>query len=246
MVARDAKFYGRNACLALFASRPDDIRRAFVTEEVAHELGDVLRELARRRLPYRIVGDEELAKVAGSQHHEGVCFSARPLPVPDEAALLAPFRAGDRAGCLLYLDGVENPHNVGAILRTAAHFGCVALAGALERVPSPSGATARVAEGGAEHVPLLRWRDPLLSLGALASRFAIVAATQEAEEDLYQAALPRRCVFLLGAEGQGLSREVRDLATMTIAIPGTGAVESLNVSSAAAILLGEHWRRFAR
>src|SRR5690606_37911850 len=121
--------YGRNACLALFARRPDDVRRVFVREDVARKIGEVLRELARRRLPYRIVSDEELAKVAGSQHHEGICFYARPLPAPDEAALLAPFRAGDRAGCLLYLDGVENPHNVGAILRTAAHFGCVALAG---------------------------------------------------------------------------------------------------------------------
>lgn len=246
MAPRDAKFYGRNACLALFARRPDDVRRAFVNEAVAREVGDVLRELARRRLPYRVVGDEELAKVAGSQHHEGICFIARPLPLPDEATIFGRYRAGDRAARMVYLDGVENPHNIGAILRTAAHFGAAALAGSRDRLPNPSGATARVAEGGAEHVPVLRWADPLASLRSLASRFALVATAHDAPKDLYLSDLPKRCVFLMGAEGTGLSAEVRRLATMTVAIPGTGAVESLNVSSAAAILLGEHWRRYAR
>lgn len=244
VAARDAKFYGKNACLALFARRPDDVRRVFVNDDVAREVGDMLRELARRRLPYRVVDNDELAKVAGSHHHEGICIVARPQPPPDEAALLGPYR-GDRAGSLIYLDGVENPHNVGAILRTAAHFGCAALAGSLDRLPTPSGATARVAEGGAEHVPVLRWADPLASLRALRSRFTIVAGTQDARHSLYLSELPRRAVFLLGAEGAGLSREVRALASMTVAIPGTGAVESLNVSNAAALLLGEHWRRFA-
>lgn len=246
MAPRDAKFYGRNACLALFARRPDDVRRVFVSEEVARQIGDVLRELARRRLPYRVVGGEELAKVAGAQHHEGICVLARALPTPDEEAVFSPYRAGDRAGRMIYLDGVENPHNVGAILRTAAHFGCVALAGARDRLPTPTGATARVAEGGAEHVPVLRWSDPLASLRALSSRFTLVATAHDAPDGLYLAELPKRCVFLLGAEGTGLSPTVRALASRTISIRGTGAVESLNVSSAAAILLGEHWRRFGR
>lgn len=222
------------------------MRRVFVNEAVARQIGDVLRELARRRLPYRIVGDEELARVAGSRHHEGVCFIARPPPEPDEAQIFARYRRGERPARMVYLDGVENPHNVGAILRTAAHFGAVALAGSRDRLPKPSGAAARVAEGGAEHVPVLRWVDPLESLRSLASTFALVATAHDAPTDVYRAELPRRCVFLMGAEGTGLSAEVRRLATMAVAIPGTGAVESLNVSNAAAILLGEHWRRYER
>lgn len=239
---RDVKTYGRNACLALFAARPDDVRRAFVNERAARAVGELLSELARRRLPYRVVADDELAKVAGSQHHEGICLVARPRPEPDERAVFA----ARGPACALYLDGVENPHNVGAILRSAAHFGAVALAGARDRLPSPSGATARVAEGGAEHVPVVRFADPIASLRALAERFTLVATAHDARASLFEAGLPERCVLLLGAEGSGLSRPIRALASRTVAIPGTGAVESLNVASAAAVLLAEHHRRFAR
>ena len=199
--------------------------------------------MARRRLPYRVVGDAELMKVAGSQHHEGMCVVVSPRRPLEEAAFFARLPNVAR---MVYLDAVENPHNVGAVLRTAAHFGALALAGSRDRLPTPSGATARVAEGGAEHVPMLRWADPLGSLAALAPRFTLVATAHDASQSLYQADLPERCVFLLGAEGQGLSREVRALAKFAVAIPGTGAVESLNVSVAAAILLAEHYRRFGR
>ena len=242
VTARDVKIYGRNACEALFRARPGDVRRAFVNERTARAMGAMLSELARRRLPYRVVSDEELARVAGSQHHEGVCLVARPRPEPDERAVFA-VRGPARA---VYLDGVENPHNVGAILRTAAHFGVIALAGARDRLPAPAGAVARVAEGGAEHVPVVRFADPLASLRALSKEFALVATAHDARESVFEARLPERCVILLGAEGRGLSAKVRALASMAVAIPGTGAVESLNVASAAAVLLAEHYRRFGR
>lgn len=239
---RDVKIYGLNACLALFEARPADVRRVFVAEKRVPELRELLRELAQRRIPYRISGLEELERVSGSQHHEGLCFYAAPQPEPDEAELFG--RIGGGAARLVYLDGVENPHNVGAIVRTAAHFGCVAVAGPAESMPAPVGATARVAEGGAERVAMLRWADPLASLQRLTSRFTLVATAHDAPEDLFSVRLPERAVFLLGAEGPGLSREVRALAHVTVAIPGTGAVESLNVSAATAVLLAEHFRRF--
>ncbi len=243
MSRRDAKVYGKNACLAVFAQRPADVRRLFVGEKVAREIGDLLSEMAKRRLPYRVVADAELVKVAGSQHHEGICVVVAPRRPPDEAEL---FGRLPNVARMVYLDAVENPHNVGAMLRTAAHFGALALAGSRDRLPTPSGATARVAEGGAEHVPMLRWAEPLDALTALTPRFTLVATAHDASQSLYEADLPPRCVFLLGAEGQGLSREARALANRTVAIPGTGAVESLNVATAAGILLAEHYRRFGR
>jgi TrmH RNA methyltransferase len=93
---------------------------------------------------------------------------------------------------------------------------------------------------------VLRWVDPIASLRALSDSFTLVATAHDAKESLYLCELPKRCVFLMGAEGTGLSAKVRALASTTIAIRGTGAVESLNVSTAAAVLLGEHWRRFGR
>jgi TrmH RNA methyltransferase len=242
MAARDVKIYGKNAALALFSARPDDVRRAFVHERLVPELGDMLRELAKRRVAYRVVSDEELTKVAGAQHHEGVCLVARPQEAPDEAAIQSA-----RRGAILYIDGVENPHNVGAMLRSAAHFGALAIAGAHDRMPAPAGAVARVAEGGAERVPMLRWEDPERSLKELAKRgWALAGTAHDAERSLFGIELPARCVFLMGAEGTGLSPKVRALAQRMIAIPGTGAVESLNVSVACAVLLAEHYRQHAR
>src|SRR5688500_13168847 len=104
---RDVRIYGKNAVLALFDARPDDVRRAFVTERALGDLGPLLRELAKRRIAYRVVGDAELAKVAGAQHHEGVCLVAKPRAAPDDGAILR------REGAIVFVDGVENPHNVG-------------------------------------------------------------------------------------------------------------------------------------
>jgi RNA methyltransferase, TrmH family len=234
--------YGKNACLALFETRPDDVRRAFVTERAVPLASEMLRELAKRRIPYRVVSAEEIAKVAKSEHHEGFCLVVKPRADPDEGSLFAKKRGAARA---IYLDGVDNPHNVGAILRTAAHFGAIAVAGARSRMPRASGALARVAEGAAERVPVLRWDDPIASLRALSGSFELVATAHDAKENLFDAKLAERTIFLFGAEATGLSKEARALAQRTIAIPGTGAVESLNVSAACAVMLAEHYRRFA-
>jgi TrmH RNA methyltransferase len=241
---RDARFYGLHACRALWARRPDDVRRVFVSEALVGELGDVLKALARSRRPYRVVDDEELSRVAGTRHHEGVCFVAAPLPAGDTDAILRTLDADDAPARLLFLDSVDNPHNVGAILRSAAHFGTLAVAGLDDELPEPQGALARVAQGGAEHVPLLRWGRPRKGLRALGQRgVARVATVVEGGEDLYEADLPPRCVFLLGSEATGLGPSARAIADVEVTIGGTGAVESLNVAVAAALLLAEHRRR---
>jgi len=244
MSTRDVKFFGVHACRALSSRRPEAVHRAFVTDRTLPLFGELLKDLARRRRPYRVVDDEELSTVAGSRHHEGVCLVADPLPEPDPARLVEDL-ASRTAARMVFLDGVANPHNVGAVLRTAAHFGAGALVGLADELSQPSGVTARVAEGGAEHVPVMRWRHPKRSLERLAEAgFARVATVVEGGQSLYAAQLPRRCVFLLGAEREGLSDSARRIADLSVTIPGTGAVESLNVSAAAAVLLAEHFRRY--
>mgnify|MGYP000002860178 FL=1 len=242
-MSRDAKFFGVHACEAVFACRPDAIHRAFFTDETAPLFGPLMKLLAARRKPYRVVSDVELGKVAATRHHEGVCVVADPIPDGDSDSVLRRLLAAPSAR-LLFLDGVGNPHNVGAILRTAAHFGRTALAGDADGLPALSGATARVAEGGAEHVPVLRWNHPVRGLDRLAEHgFARVATVVDGGTPLHEAQLPARCAFLLGAEREGLSPEVRRVADVAVTIPGTGDVESLNVNVAAAILLAEHARR---
>ena len=244
-MADDATYYGVNACLALAEARPDAVHRALISERTMSRFGPLLSHLAERRRPYRVLDDEELTKVAGSRHHEGICLVADELESPRAADFLASL--GDGPAQIAFLDGVDNPHNVGAILRTCAHFGALGLAGLDDQLPAAAGATARVAQGAAEVVPMLRWKQPRKALDMLADRgFVRIATVVEGGEDLYSSDLPERCIFMLGAEADGLSASAFEAADMHLRIPGTGAVESLNVASAAAVLLAEHARRFRR
>jgi len=238
---RDHRFYGRKACEALFAARPDAVQRAFFDEGTAGAFGELMRSLAQRRRPYRVVEPAELDKVAGTRHHEGVCLVADPIEPPRADAILEAL--GERPARWVFMDGVSNPHNVGAILRVAAHFGESAVAALPDELPAISGAVARIAEGGAEHVPALRWPDPGRALERLADYgFATVATVVSGGTSLYEIELPRRVVFLLGAEREGVSEAALAAADLTVTIPGTGDVESLNVATAAAVLLAEHAR----
>lgn len=245
MMERDQKVYGLHACMAVWAHRRDAVRRVFLSEEVAALFGDVMREMAASRRPYRVVDEDELQRASGTRHHEGVCFVTDPLPPGDTSAIMDALDASDGPARMLFLDRVDNPHNLGALLRSAAHFGAMAIAGHTDEMPTVQGAVARVAQGGAEVVPTLPWSRPGKGFSALRSRgFAAVATVVRGGEDLYAAELPPRCIFLLGAERDGLGDSALRVADIAVRIPGVGGVESLNVAAAAAILLGEHYRRY--
>ncbi|MCB9596235.1 MAG: rRNA methyltransferase [Sandaracinaceae bacterium] len=242
MPPRDHSFHGQNACRALFEHRPEAIHRVLLSEEAAPRFADLMKALAKRKRPYRVVAPEELEKVAGSRHHEGICIVADPIEQPSAADLLDGL--GDRPGRYVFLDGVRNPHNIGALLRVSAHFGDGAIAALPGELPNVSGSVARIAEGGAEHVPVLQWPDPRRALARLAEHgFVAVAAEISGAPSVFETTLPRRAVFLVGGEHAGLSDSARDVARVAVTIPGTGDVESLNVTVACAILLAEHARR---
>jgi len=146
---------------------------------------------------------------------------------------------------LLWLDGVGNPHNVGALLRTAAHFG-------VDGVISPagfdvSGAAARVAEGAAEVVPFVQARSASDALVALrAHGYSLAATVPHDATALYSTTLPERLVLVFGAEGEGMSEAMIAAADLRLTIPGSGEIESLNVAASVAVVLGEYWRQHAR
>jgi TrmH RNA methyltransferase len=110
-----------------------------------------------------------------------------------------------------------------------------------------SGAAARVAEGGAEFVPMARVDDVPAALQALrAAGFDVVATVPAGAADLYASRLAARSVLVFGAEGEGMSRELIAAATQRLSIPGSGRVESLNIAASAAVLLAEYWRQTRR
>lgn len=234
--------YGLNACLALFAQRPDAVRKVWLLESRIVALKPVLAWCVAKRIGYRVVEEVDLAKLTASQHHEGVCFDvlrADPLALADWLRTQqAPVQLA------LWLDGVSNPHNIGAILRSAAQFGASGLLLADAAATTRSGAAARVAEGGAEAVPPVRIGEPEAAAVALTTAGLVpVVSLVRGGQSLYATALPARMLLVLGAEDTGVSSRWLARPGLRVSIPGSGAVESLNVSAATAVFMAEWWRQ---
>lgn len=239
---REQRLYGLNACLAMFARRPGDLRKVWLLESRIPRLKDVLAYCVKHRIGYTVVDEPDLQKLAASQHHEGVVFGVAPAPELSLSGWLRDLPEGPALA--LWLDGVGNPHNLGAILRSAAHFGVAGLMLPKDSSLALSGAAARVAEGGAEVVPLVRLGRADNSLAQLRSAgFGVAATVVRGGEPLFAADLPPRLLLVMGAEQTGVDPLLADAAAMRLGIPGTGAVESLNVASASTVFLAEWWRR---
>ena len=235
---------GLAAVRARFARDAVSIQRLYFDYATGRKIGMICKALAAAKKIYRCVEPAELEKVAGTVHHGGiVAVVAAPVlraPTTDELRGWAAKRAP-----LLLLDRIGNAHNLGAIARTAAFFG-------VERIVLPQHAEAalpgeaayRVAEGGLEAVTVFRVAELVKFARELAVLgYAVVGAAtrggrperRNGEKDTAR----KPVALVLGNEEHGLAPEVAAVCTRLVTIPGTGAVESLNVSVAAAVLLWE-------
>ena len=239
-------YHGLHACEALFATRPEAIIRVYLTAAVRPRFHRLMAHCSKTRRGYRVVDAENLDRIAGTRHHEGIAILARAIPRWTMAELLAAVESAVITGPFVYLDGVSNPHNLGSILRTAAHFGCSAVLGRAGELPPLSPAAVRVAEGAAELVPVCDLAEPRADLARLREAgFRLVATSSHRGEPLADSGLNRRSVIVLGSEGTGITRMMEGTADRTVCIPGTGAVESLNVAVACGVLLAEACREKA-
>jgi RNA methyltransferase, TrmH family len=229
---------GLPAVSAVFSTAPERVERLFFDQRMKPRVGDFCCELARMRRPYRLVDREELDRIAGSVLHGGVVVLAKPRPVSvlNSVEACAWARGGQP---LLLLDGVGNPHNLGAIARTAAFFGVPRIV--LSDHPGqagPSDASYRVAEGGLEYVELYRGIRFTEMLRHLRREYRVVAAAAERGQPLAALRPSERPVALvLGNEEHGLPRATLEACDVVVTIPGSGFVQSLNVAASAAVLL---------
>jgi TrmH RNA methyltransferase len=238
----EMKVYGRHACMALFRSRPEDIVRAYITQEGVFEFRPIIKYCADKKLAYHVVEKAEIDSITKATHHENIALVVKKKKLPTLKELLS------QKGRLLILalEEVENPHNLGAIMRTAAHYG---VSGIIYQAKVPVALTAaaiRTAEGGAESVPALHLAD-WSEVFDLTKRLGIkVYGTSGHDgQSLFKTEFPERSMVFFGAEGEGLSDRLMKKLQSLICIPGTGQVESLNVSNAATAVLTE-WYRWAK
>ncbi|MFL1463738.1 TrmH family RNA methyltransferase [Roseococcus sp. DSY-14] len=227
---------GVNAVRALFLRRPEAVLALNYVEARRPVAGPLCRYLARHRRPYDEVTPERLARLAGTEHHGGIMALAAPRWAEE---LGAPPPPSLFAGRLLpVLDGIGNPHNLGAIARTACFFGARALLlSGDERQADLSEAAFRTAEGALEHLSVFRAPDLPGTLRRLSGQFTTVAAVAKGGVPPAQVPRGKPIALVLGNEETGPAPEVLAACQGTVTLEGSPLVESLNVAAATAVLL---------
>lgn len=237
---QEMKVYGRHACVSLFQNRPEDIIRAYVTRDGVFEFRDLVRHCVDNKLAYHVVEKEELDKVTRATHHEGIALIVKTKKLPSIKELLTV----DGRSLILALEEVENPHNLGALMRTSAHFGVKGIAYEAKVPVALTASAHRTAEGGAEVVPAIHlenWNEFFEHAKKLG--YKMFATSSHEGESLFKTNFPEKTIIFLGAEGSGLSSKIMKKMDGSLCIPGSGAVESLNVSNAWTAISSEWYRQ---
>ncbi len=224
------RFWGKHAVAAALDNDDRKVVRAWATHEAAKFMN------FPADVPVTFADVADLGRlVPNDAPHQGVVIEVAPLEDMWLADLLA--EAPERA-VLLVLDQVTDPHNVGAMMRSAAAFGAIGIVTQDRHSPIEGGVLAKAASGALERVPWARVVNLARALEEIAEAgFWRIGLAGDAKVDLKDALGPQRVALVLGAEGPGMRHNVRDHCDAVAKLPISEAVESLNVSNAAAIAL---------
>jgi 23S rRNA (guanosine2251-2'-O)-methyltransferase len=237
--------YGLHAVRAVLERRPGDVLRLSVAAARDDARMRGLRELAAARgLKAQQASTESLDAETGGAAHQGVVAEVRPSAPLNENSLLDLLTSPAGPPLVLVLDGVSDPHNLGACLRTADAAGATAVVAPRDRAAGLSPVVRKVAAGAAETMPFAQVTNLARTLRDLKGAGLWIAGTSEdGEQDLYAADLRGPLALVMGSEGRGLRRLTREACDFTFRLPMRGAVASLNVSVAAGIALYEALRQ---
>ncbi|MGX1106550.1 MULTISPECIES: 23S rRNA (guanosine(2251)-2'-O)-methyltransferase RlmB [Bradyrhizobium] len=221
--------YGWHTVSAALANPDRHIRKLYLTENAAKRLAD--ENIATRVAPEIVRPGDIDRRLTPDAVHQGLLAEADPLPSPgiDTLAL---------EGIVLVLDQITDPHNVGAILRSAAAFAVKAIVTTARHSPEATGVLAKSASGALELVPVVTVQNLARALNELNERgFQTVGLDSEGTEDLGKAALQAPLALVLGAEGKGLRQLTRETCRLVARLDMPGEIKSLNVSNACVLAL---------
>lgn len=232
--------FGLHAAEALFAKQLDRVQRLCILQNSDNKKVQALAQIAKtQQIKVEVLSRAELDRLASGENHQGVlvfCHSAKHYSENDLNTLLdkieKPF--------LLVLDGVQDPHNLGACLRSAEAAGVDAVIAPRDKAVGITPVVAKVASGAAEVIPFIQVTNLARTLRELQERgIWIYGAAGEAEQSLFNTKMTGALAIVLGAEGSGLRRLTREHCDVLVKIPMSGTVSSLNVSVATGIFLFE-------
>lgn len=222
---------GRRSCHEICVA--DNIKRATIER---------LEGLAReKRVRIKRLKKEELCRRAGTGSHQGVCASVDPFPYATLEDVLATSLSDERKSFLVILDGITDPQNMGSIIRTAHLLGAHGVIVPKDNSCPITATVVKVSAGATEYLPVARVVNIANTINYLKDKGIWVAATDsDADKSLYDNEFAGyHYAIVLGAEGKGIRRLVRERCDILLNIPMEGKIDSFNVSVAAAIMMGE-------
>src|ERR1700756_934093 len=221
--------YGWHTVTMALQNRQRRIRKLFLTENAARRLAE--ENIETRATPEMVRPSQIDARLGPDAVHQGLLAEADPLPSPDIETL-------EPEGIILVLDQITDPHNVGAILRSAAAFAVKAIVTTARHSPEATGVLAKSASGALELVPLVTVQNLARALTELNDRgFMTVGLDSEGSDDLGKVELQAPLALVLGAEGKGLRQLTRETCRVVARLDMPGEIKSLNVSNAAVLAL---------
>lgn len=235
--------YGIHAVKAVLAKELERFVEAFVLKGRQDDrLMPILNELQMCGVSIQQMTRKTLDDKARGANHQGIMAKVKPAKQLNENDL-DDILAQHSAPLLLVLDGVTDPHNLGACLRNADAAGVAAVIVPKDKSANITATVSKVACGAAETVPLVRVTNLARTMRALQEQDLVCRYGREATHDIYQAKLTGPLAIVMGAEGDGMRRLTRETCDDLIKIPMAGSVSSLNVSVASGVCLFEAVRQ---
>jgi len=238
--------YGINSVREALRGKRRKPLELFIAEEAGSQrLAEVEEEARKKGVPVRRRERKDLDRLAGHHHHQGVLLKLEPFPYVELDDLLTLWRASGCKGFFLVIDGVTDPHNFGALIRSADAVGCHGVIVAKDRSCSVTPVVDKASAGALSHLPLCRVTNLARALDYLKSEDVWVygLAGEEDGVSLYGADLSGDLALIVGSEGEGIRPNVRKRCDLLLSIPMRGGVSSLNASVAAGVALFESLRQ---
>lgn len=237
--------YGLHAVESLIKHKADTVLELFLLSTRKDKVLLEIQGMAQAQgIAIQYTDRNRLDRLVDGAPHQGVVARVRPAAVGDESELLALLQNSSRPPLVLFLDSIQDPHNLGACIRSAEAAGADAVVFPRDKSASLTAVARKAAAGAVDRVPLFQVAN--LARAIEASKQAglwMVGAAGEAENTIYEVDLKGPLGLVLGAEGSGLRQLIRKQCDHLAAIPMAGAAESLNVSVAAGIFLFEAMRQ---
>ncbi|MDP4109157.1 MAG: 23S rRNA (guanosine(2251)-2'-O)-methyltransferase RlmB [Bacillota bacterium] len=234
---------GRNAVIELLRSERS-VDKLYVALDAGGSIGGILKMARSKKVPIVQCDRRKLDQMGETKNHQGVIAAASEVQYKTTDDIFALAKSRNQKPLIVICDSITDPHNLGAIVRSAEVFGAHGVIIPKRRSAGINAACAKAAAGAVEYIPIVQVSNLAQTINELKSRGVFIFGTDaSSQKSIYEAGLDCACGIVIGSEGEGMGRLVKESCDFILNIPIKGKITSLNASAAAAVVLAEITRQ---